>query len=127
MCGFSREDFIFTGERSDIAEALAAFDVFVLPSLFEACPMALLEAMAMARPSVASNVGGVPEIIENGETGFLVRPKDPKEIARAVDDLLTRPDEAKRMAARGRRHIVANFDLEACAENHYRLYCDLLK
>jgi glycosyltransferase involved in cell wall biosynthesis len=89
--------------------------------------MALLEAMAMARPSVASNVGGVPEIIENGETGFLVRPKDPKEIARAVDDLLTRPDEARRMAARGREHIVANFDLEACAENHYRLYRNLLK
>jgi glycosyltransferase involved in cell wall biosynthesis len=125
--GFSREDFIFTGERSDVAEALAAFDVFVLPSLFEACPMALLEAMAMERPSVASNIGGVPEIIKNGETGFLVRPKDPKEIARAVDDLLTRPDEARRMAARGRKHIVANFDLEACAENHYTLYCDLLK
>ena len=79
---------IFTGRRDDIPAVTAAFDVAVLPSYREAQGLTILEAMALSRPVVASNVGGIPEMIEDGVTGLLVPPHDPPALAGAIVRLL---------------------------------------
>jgi glycosyltransferase involved in cell wall biosynthesis len=80
---------VFTGRRDDIPAVTAAFDVAVLPSYREAQGLTILEAMALSRPVVASNVGGIPEMIEDGVTGLLVPPHDPPALAAAIVRLLT--------------------------------------
>jgi len=79
---------VFTGRRDDIPAVTAAFDVAVLPSYREAQGLTILEAMALSRPVVASNVGGIPEMIEDGVTGLLVPPHDPPALAAAIARLL---------------------------------------
>jgi glycosyltransferase involved in cell wall biosynthesis len=94
----------FLGERSDVPDLLATLDILVMSSYSESLPNAILEAMAMGKPVVATNVGGVPELVEEGETGFLVPPRDPKAIADRVLSLCR--DSARRLqmgrAARAR-------------------------
>lgn len=119
---FPKENFVFTGERDNIPEILPSFDIFVLPSLSEACPMALLEAMAMEIPCVATHVGGIPEIIEDRENGILVPPKDPQAIAQAVEHVLRNPEKAKEMAKKGREQVLARFSLDICVQKHYEIY-----
>ena len=80
---------VFTGRRDDVPAVTAALDVAVLPSYREAQGMVILEAMALSRPVVASNVGGIPEMIEDGVTGLLVPPHDPAALAAAIVRLLT--------------------------------------
>ena len=80
---------IFTGRRDDIPAVTAAFDVAVLPSYREAQGLTILEAMALSRPVVASRVGGIPEMIEDGRNGLLVPPHDPPALAAAIARLLT--------------------------------------
>ena len=79
---------VFTGRRDDIPAVTAAFDVAVLPSYREAQGLTILEAMALSRPVVASNVGGIPEMIEDGVSGLLVPPRDPPALAGAIVRLL---------------------------------------
>ena len=79
---------VFTGRRDDIPAVTAAFDVAVLPSHREAQGLTILEAMALSRPVVASNVGGIPEMIKDGVTGLLVPPQDPPALAAAIVRLL---------------------------------------
>lgn len=102
----------FAGNRSDIGRLLCAIDVFALSSTTECFPMALLEAMACARPAVCTAVGGVPEIISHGETGYLVPPKDPERLAAALLRLLSDPQTARRMGRAGRDCVEAEFNLE---------------
>jgi glycosyltransferase involved in cell wall biosynthesis len=80
---------VFTGRRDDVPAVTAALDVAVLPSYREAQGLTILEAMALSRPVVASNVGGIPEMIEDGVTGLLVPPNDPAALAAAIVRLLT--------------------------------------
>jgi len=80
---------VFTGRRDDIPAVTAAFDVAVLPSHREAQGLTILEAMALSRPVVASNVGGIPEMIQDGVTGLLVPPQDPPALATAIVRLLS--------------------------------------
>lgn len=80
---------VFTGRREDVPAVTAALDVAVLPSYREAQGIAILEAMALARPVVASDVGGIPEMITDGVTGLLVPPHDPPALAAAIVRLLT--------------------------------------
>ena len=79
---------VFTGRRDDVPAVTAALDVAVLPSYREALGLTILEAMALSRPVVASNVGGIPEMIEDGVTGLLVPPRDPAALAAAIVRLL---------------------------------------
>jgi glycosyltransferase involved in cell wall biosynthesis len=79
---------VFTGRRDDVPAVTAALDVAVLPSYREAQGLTILEAMALSRPVVASNVGGIPEMIEDGVTGLLVPPNDPPALATAIVRLL---------------------------------------
>jgi glycosyltransferase involved in cell wall biosynthesis len=79
---------IFAGRRDDVPAVIASLDIVVLPSYREAQGVSLLEAMAQARPIVASRVGGIPEFVEDGVTGLLVPPRDPPALATALVRLL---------------------------------------
>jgi glycosyltransferase involved in cell wall biosynthesis len=93
---------VFTGRRDDVPAVTAALDVAVLPSYREAQGLVILEAMALGRPVVASNVGGIPEMIEDGVTGLLVAPRDPEALADAIVRVLTDHPLADTMARAGR-------------------------
>jgi glycosyltransferase involved in cell wall biosynthesis len=113
---FARElglekDVLFLGSRRDIPQLLALMDVAVLPSLEEGFPNAVLEAMAAAKPVVATRVGGVPEAVVHGETGLLVPSKDPEALAEAICLVLEHRTEAARFGEAGRRRVADCFDL----------------
>jgi len=103
---------LFTGLRDDVPAVTAALDVAVLPSYREAQGLALLEAMALRRPVVASRVGGVPEMIENERTGLLVPPRDPAALAAAIVRLLTDHPLADMLARAGHDFVLANFSVD---------------
>ena len=102
----------FAGSRDDVARLLPAIDVFVLTSTSECFPISVLEAMACARPAVCSAVGGIPEVIKDGETGYLVPPKDPPQLAARLVRLLQDPLTARRMGCAARARVEAEFDLD---------------
>lgn len=87
------------GQRDDVAELLAAADVFVLPSLYEDFPAVLVSAMAAARPVVATRAGAIPEVVEDQRSGLLVPPGDAVKLAGAVDTLLRDPERAAALGA----------------------------
>lgn len=103
----------FLGPRSDMPELLAACDLVVLPSLWEALPTALIEAAAAGRPVVATRIGGVPEVVVDGETGLLVPPNDPAALAHAIVTLLLDSERARAFGAAGRRLARQRFSIEA--------------
>ena len=86
--------------------------MFVLTSTSECFPISVLEAMACARPAVCSAVGGIPEMINDGETGYLVPPKDPQQLAARLVRLLQDPPTARRMGRAARARVEAEFDLD---------------
>ena len=118
---------VFTGLRHDIPMLLAAMDLFVLASLYEGLPNVLLEAMAMAKPVVATNVGGIPELIESGEDGLLVPPKDSEALASGILSFLTDPNSAEKIGLRAQEKIRKDFSLERMVEQYEALYLSLLK
>jgi glycosyltransferase involved in cell wall biosynthesis len=115
--------YVATGFVDDVGEHLAAATIFVLPSLRrEGTPTALLEAMATGVPIVASAVGGVSEIVQNGATGLLVRPGDPVDLAAAVDELLSDEPFRHLLATNARREIVRHHSLTAMIEGHRSVF-----
>lgn len=104
------------GARSDISRILCAIDVFTLTSTTECLPMALLEAMACARPAVCTAVGGVAEVLDDGVTGYLVPAKDPARLAQRLIELLENPLTARRMGRAGRRRVESEFNLDRSVE-----------
>ena len=112
----------FLGARSDVDHILRAADFFVLPSDTEGLPLSVLEAMAHGLPVVASRVGGIPEIIEDGQQGLLVSPGDPaalrNAIQRIVDDAVLRRRLGKAAAIR----VNAEFSVSSTLQNYDRLY-----
>ncbi len=116
----------FLGERRDVTDLMEAFDLFVQPSLWEGFGVTLLEAMAAGLPVVASRVGGIPEIVSDGETGCLVAPGDADGLAAECFRLLRDPGLAARMGRAGRARLEENFDIERLVEETAALYRDLL-
>lgn len=102
----------FAGFRNESAHLLEALDIFVLPSRTEGIPFALLEACAAARPVVASRVGGVPEVINDGQTGLLVEPENADQLAKAIDSLLGMPLLAQAMGRRAAQDVAIRFGME---------------
>ncbi len=101
---------IFTGKRKDIPEILSLLDVFVLPShTREGLGIAIIEAMAAERPVVATDIGGIPEVVDDGETGVLVPPEDTEALSKAIITLLQDPPRAKTMGEKGRTRIKEMF------------------
>lgn len=116
----------FAGYRPDPEAVLAAADVAVLPSRYEGLPLAAIEALAMARPLVATDVEGTREVVVDGHSGLLVPPGDAAALARAVERLLRLPLAAQQLAARGRRRAERQFDLRRQVDQTVSLYCDVL-
>ncbi|MBU0516478.1 MAG: glycosyltransferase family 4 protein [Proteobacteria bacterium] len=107
-------------EFDQVPGLLAAGDVFLSPSLDEGLPRTLLEAMAMGLPAVVTDVGGNPEVVRPGETGFLLPPRRPDLIADRVGRLLEDGDLRQRMGRAGRRRVVEGYGFEAGIESFYR-------
>jgi glycosyltransferase involved in cell wall biosynthesis len=114
------------GERDDVPDLLAAADVFVLSSRSEGLPISILEAMAAGLPVVATRVGGVPELVVDGETGLLVPPGDARALAAALRTLLGDRELRLRLGAAGRARAEREFDLPAFRQAHLDLYERLL-
>lgn len=103
---------VFTGSRSDVEALLQVMDVFTLSSSFECAPMALLEAMAAQRPAVCTAVGGIPDIISDGVTGYVVPPRDPHALAQAYLRLLRDPELAAKLGRAARERLESEFSLD---------------
>jgi glycosyltransferase involved in cell wall biosynthesis len=110
------------GERRDVAEVLAQSDAFVLSSRSEGLPMSVLEAMATAVPVVATAVGGIPELVRDGESGALVPAGDAAALAVALDRLARDAALRDRLGDAGRRRVEQEFSLDACRRAHLALY-----
>ncbi|HEU0130580.1 MAG TPA: glycosyltransferase family 4 protein [Mycobacteriales bacterium] len=110
------------GFVSDVRPVLAAADVLALPSAAENCPLVVLQAMAAGLPIVASRVGGVPELVADGETGLLVPPGDPVALAAALRSLLGDAGLRARMGAAGRARYEARYTVGHCVDGLLRSY-----
>ena len=117
----------FYDSCADTGKFLSAMDVFVFPSVKEGLGIALLEALAAARPCVASKVGGIGDIIKDGYSGLLVEPSDPKAIAGAALRLLADASLRDEMGRRGRALVGERFTLDRMADEMIRLYGEVLK
>ncbi len=117
----------FLGQRLDGREVLAALDVFVLSSVIEGMPNALLEALALAKPVVVTDVGGNAEVVTHGKTGLLVPPRQSEELARSILSLLRQRDWARGLGEAGRRDVLERFGFPLVLEALESLYNGLLK
>lgn len=118
---------VFLGYREDIQEILSGCDLFVLPSLYEGLPLAILEAMAAGKPVIASDINGTDEIINDGKTGILVPPADPNAIAEAIRRVLSDPSLARNLAASGKERAYSEFSSKKMVEGVTRVYEDIIR
>jgi len=116
----------FVGFRDDVREQLADFDLLVAPSRREALSLTLIEAAAAGVPAVASRIGGIPEVILDGETGILVAPEDPASLARAIDALIADPALWTRLGQAARRRYEERFSLQPMLDATEEVYLSLL-
>lgn len=115
------------GFRSDVPKLLRAFDIFVLSSISEGLPLCVAEAMAAARPVVATRVGGLPEVVRDGHNGYLVEPGDPRALAERTLHLLRNRELRLSMGEAGHRIALSRFSLEAMISRYETLYESLDK
>lgn len=121
--GDLRNRVILTGFRSDAFRVLREFDILVHPpTLPESLGLVLLEAMYHGKPVIASDIGGIPEVVTGGVTGVLVKPRDPDELAQAIGDLLDRPDLRSHFGKQGKRILSERFDRKRIVEQLNDLY-----
>lgn len=113
---------VFCGYRRDIDRIYPALDIFVLPSLTEGLPIALLEAMACTRPVIASAVGGIPSVIQDGRTGLLVEPKNVGQLTEAFRKLIDNPVLGSELGVNARASIEGRFGLSEWIKNMESLY-----
>ncbi len=118
---------LLLGERGDAREILAAADVFVLPSLWEGLPYVLVEAAALGKPIVASDINGVREVLRSGETGILVPAADAASLAAAVISLLKDRTLAEEIGTRARAEIPPQFSVSGMIAETERLYMELFE
>jgi glycosyltransferase involved in cell wall biosynthesis len=116
----------FLGWQPDARAWLPTFDVFVMPSVDEALPLAITEAMLASRPVVATRIGGVPETVLENQTGLLVPPGDPNALADAVRAIIEDAELRERMGREGRRVAKKRFDLDQMVRSYESLYAALL-
>jgi len=122
-----RDRIIFTGFRKDALQIMSVFDVFVLSSLWEAFAIVILEAMALGKPVVSTNVGGIPEAIDEGVSGFLVPPRDPEQLALRILDILNDGALRNRMGQEGRKKVQDRFNIESMVKKVEQVYLSVMK
>jgi len=118
---------IFTGHRKDTDQLINIFDIGVLSSHYEGCPNVILEYMACSKPVVASNVGGCKELVVEGETGYIVSPRNSQVLAEKLLVLLKDEQLRQRMGALGRKRVVENFTSDVMAKKTEDLFLELLR
>jgi len=120
-----RVEFVGYRPQDEIRRYLRETDVFVLPSFAEGVPVVLMEAMAAAVPVVATDIAGVPELVEHGASGLLVAPGDADALAAAIAQLLSDPDRARDMGRHGAKYVRREFDIETSARQLATLFENL--
>lgn len=120
-------DVLFLSERKDVPELMKAMDIYVQPSFWETFGLTIAEAMSSGLPVVATNVGGIPEVVLDGETGILVKPEDSDAIADALLRLIENPDLAQKMGEKGRDVAFSKFSGQRYAKDMERLYTSLIE
>lgn len=115
------------GKRDDVYNILLSSDIFVLPSLWEGMPVSVMEACLSHLPIIAFNVGGIPELVLDGETGILVSPPDVKRLAEAIETLLVDKEKRKKMGEAGYNRITTEFSLEKMVNGVENIYLELMK
>ncbi|MFQ5753883.1 MAG: glycosyltransferase family 4 protein [bacterium] len=120
------QNVVFLGWQQDITRLLHNIDVFVLPSLWEGLPVSILEAMAAAKPVIATNIKGNNELVVHGETGYLVEPNNPGQIGAHLLKMLNDSDLAKKMGRQGYLRVKTHFELAKTVKQTQALYQSLL-
>lgn len=115
----------FTGTRNDVARLMAATDLVILPSRYEACSMAIIEAMAMGKPVVATRAGGNPELIVHGETGLLIE-RTPAELAAAIVQALSDDAFRQRMGEAAQKRALEHFSASVMVQQIEALYQEVI-
>jgi glycosyltransferase involved in cell wall biosynthesis len=121
-----QKNVLFAGHKTNVPEYLAACDLFVLPTLIDAFPTVLLEAMAAKKPIIASNVGGVPEIIEDEFSGLLVSPTDSDQLKKSCNLLLSNPQKADYLAENGHKIALEKFSINKQVEQLVKIYLEII-
>ncbi|VAX34860.1 hypothetical protein MNBD_UNCLBAC01-1102 [hydrothermal vent metagenome] len=116
----------FLGFRKDIPELINILDLFVLSSTMEGVSLTLLEAMAAGKPVIATNVGGNPEVVVDGDTGLLVPSGDPKKMAEAIIKILSDKELAAQMGNAGRKRVEKFFSLEKMVDKYEKIYQEVI-
>lgn len=122
-----KDSFIFTGYRNDVPRLLAAMDMSVLCTHREGFPLSILESMALRKPVIATSVGGVPEIVDHGVTGYLHRHGDSKELAGEIMSLIEHPEESDRMGTAGYELVRLNYSTEKYVAEISKAYMDAMR
>lgn len=117
-----QDNILFAGVRTDIPEILSITDIFVLPSLWEGLPVALLETMAAGIPIIATSVGSNPEIVTDGVNGFLVPPRDSFTLEKRIKELLFDTERTRRIGAQGKKTIRKSFAINLMVHGYEQLY-----
>ena len=112
----------FLGFQNDVRGLLGESHVFILSSRYEGISIALLEAMRAGLPAIATRVGGMAEVVQDGKTGILVGNEDEAGMARAMIRLIESPDQCTRMGEQGYAHMMQDFSIRACADRYFALY-----
>lgn len=115
------------GFRTDVPDLMAAADVVAFSSLWEGMPLAMLEAMAAAKPVVANAIMGVREVIQDGATGLLVPPRRPDKMATAIATVLDQPQAARTMGLNARRQVMAEHSMQSFLEGYENVYRELVR
>ena len=118
---------LFAGMRSDVPACMSAMDVYLQPSLYEGHSLTIMEAMAMGLPVISTRVGGTPEIIADGENGFLREPRDSEGMAQIARELYSRPQLRERIGQAARARITGDFSVATMVSAYEHLYMRLLK
>jgi glycosyltransferase involved in cell wall biosynthesis len=119
-------DTLFLGYQEDVAPFYSAFDAMILPSGNEGTPVSAIESLAAGRPVVATRVGGVPDVVRDGEDGFLVELGDVRELAGALERLAEDPELRVRMGEAGRARVLPRYAVQRLVDDVDRLYRSLL-
>ena len=121
-----KQELVFTGFRQDVGAFYHMADLFVMSSIEEGLGTAVLDALALGKPVVATHAGGLTEIIHDGKTGKLVKPAEPAALADGIIELLTKTEQAKRMADQGQADVCKYFSIDAMISETIAVYHKIL-